>query len=221
MTHHPWTDPELTMIERLAGEIPFPELVAQFQAYGRQQGWPPRTHKAIHQRLFRSGLFTYPSLGRTLTTGGVAQILGCHQSRVDSWLRRRGVAEILHPRGSGRIRYFSRAGWRRLAEQRPEILGGFSADALERLLEDRALAQRVAAAYPAPPGLRGVRCVETGRIWPSQQAAAQELFVTQQAISVSIRQRRSVPSLGLRFEALRAPRGNLNHGPAAAEPRRA
>jgi DNA-binding transcriptional MerR regulator len=216
MTHHPWTDPELTMIERLAGEIPFSELVEQFHVVGSEQGWPPRTSKAIHQRLIRSGLYTHPTVGNTLTTGGVAQILGIHQCRVDSWLRRRGVAEILQPRGAGRIRYFNRADWRRLAQQRPEILGGFSADALERLLEDRSLAQHVATTYPQPPGLRGVRCVETGRVWPSQQAAARELFVTQAAISLSICRGRSIPSLGLRFEALRAPRGNLRNGATAA-----
>jgi len=145
-----WTEPELAMIERLAGEIPFPELVAQFSAYGKRKGWPQRSYKAIHERLIRSGLFTYPTVGRTLTIGGVAQILGISRSRVDSWLRRRGVNEILCPRGKGRIRYFSRAAWRRLAQQRPEILGGFSVDALERLLEDRALARHVATTYPHP-----------------------------------------------------------------------
>jgi DNA-binding transcriptional MerR regulator len=198
-----WSEPELAMIERLAGEIPFSELVEQFTCYGKQQGWPPRSRKAIHQRLIRSGLFTHPTVGRTLTTGGVALILGVHPSRVDSWLRRKGIREILRPRGDGRIRYFSRGSWRRLAKQQPRILGGFSADALERLLEDRALAQHVAVTYTQPPGLRGVRCVETGRTWTSQRAAAQELFVTQACISLAMRQGRPVRALGMTFEALR------------------
>jgi len=43
MNGHPWSDPELTMIERLAGEIPFPELVASMQAQSERQGWPART----------------------------------------------------------------------------------------------------------------------------------------------------------------------------------
>ena len=85
----------------------------------------------------------------------------------------------------------------------PRVLGGFSSDSLFALLEDRDLADAVAAAYPRPMGDWRVRCVETGQIWPSCGAAARELHVSQAAVSLAIRQRRQLTALGMTFEALR------------------
>jgi hypothetical protein len=82
-------------------------------------------------------------------------------------------------------------------------LGGFSADALFSLLEDRDLAEAVATAHPRPMGDWRVRCVETGQIFSSCGAAARELHVTQACISLAIRQARPVTALGMTFEALR------------------
>jgi hypothetical protein len=85
----------------------------------------------------------------------------------------------------------------------PRVLGGFSADALFSLLEDRDLAEAVATAHPRPMGDWRVRCIETGQIFSSCGAAARELHVTQACISLAIRQARPVAALGMTFEALR------------------
>jgi hypothetical protein len=106
----------------------------------------------------------------------------------------------------GTVRYISRASWRRLARVMPRVLGGFSADALFLLLEDRRLAESVAAQYPQAIGDWRISCVETGQVWPSCNVAAGELHVSQAAISKGIRERRMVPSLGMTFEALRGAR---------------
>jgi hypothetical protein len=89
----------------------------------------------------------------------------------------------------------------------PRILGGFPADRLFQLLEDRKLADSVAIRYPYSFSDWRVRCVETGKVWPNAPAAAAELHVTRSAITESIRKRRSLPALGLRFEALREAAG--------------
>jgi hypothetical protein len=102
---------------------------------------------------------------------------------------------------------------RRLARTMPRVLGGFSSDALFALLEDRDLADAVAAAHPRPMGDWRVRCVETGQIWPSCGAAARELHVTQAAVSLAIRQGRQLTALGMTFEALRGA------GPCIEKPR--
>ena len=131
------------------------------------------------------------------------------RSRVEAWLRRPQVLAILNPRWIGKIRYIERRAWRRLAREMPRILGGFSVDALFALLEDRELAESVASQYRRPCGDWRVRCVETGRIYPSCGAAAAAHHVTQQCISLAIRQRRPVAALGLTFEALRQPHHNV------------
>jgi hypothetical protein len=103
----------------------------------------------------------------------------------------------------GPFRYISRTSWRRLARERPQALGGFDADRLFQLLEDRELAEEVASRFPRPRGDWRVRCVETGQVWPSAVAAAQELHVAQTTITLAMRQARPVRVLGMRFEALR------------------
>jgi hypothetical protein len=110
---------------------------------------------------------------------------------------------MLEPRRVGNFFYIERRAWRRLANEMPRVLGGFPADALFLLLEDRELADGIAARYSRAMGDWRIRCVETGRIYRNCGHAAREHHVSRACISLYIRQRRLVPSLGLTFEALR------------------
>jgi hypothetical protein len=198
-----WTRPESEFLESLAGDLPLKEIVSRYRRRAGQVGWPERTHRGIQQRLIRMGHEARVRTGDWVTTGGAAEILGCPGTRVEAWLRTRHMKEILQPVWRGKFRYVSRAAWRRLARQRPQALGGFSADRLFQLLEDRELAEQVASRYPRPRGDWRVRCVETGQVWPSAVKAAAELHVSQAAITLAMRQARPVRVLGMRFEALR------------------
>ena len=198
-----WLPEESEYLERLAGDLPFPELLSRMRRQATRQGWPSRSERAIRERIRRIGMRARARTGAVLTTGGVAEILGCPGTRVEVWLRRPRVLAILQPRWVGKTRYIERRAWRQLAQEMPRILGGYSVDALFALLEDRELAESVATRYRRPCGDWRVRCVETGRIYPSCGHAAQEHHVTQTCISLAIRQRRPVAALGLTFEALR------------------
>lgn len=203
-----WSAAEADYLDSMAGDVPFPELVQRFQQQARRQRWPYRSKKAILTRLRRTGQCASARCGQLLTTGTAARLLGCPGTRVESWIRRPRVAAILQPRRVGTIRYIERSAWRQLAREMPRVLGGFPAGRLFLLLEDRALAEAVAARYRRPCGDWRVRCVETGRIYASCGAAAAAHHVTQSAISLAIRQRRKVVALGLTFQALRQPQGN-------------
>jgi len=203
--HPAWLPEESDYLERLAGDVPFPELLTRMRRRATVMGWPRRSEKAILLRIKRAGLQATARTGAVLTTGGVAEILGCPGTRVETWLRRPKVTEILQPRWVGRQRYLERSAWRRLAREMPQLLGGFDVDALFSLLEDRELAESVATRYRRPCGDWRVRCVETGRIYSSCGAAAAAHHVTQACISLAIREHRPVAALGLTFEALRAP----------------
>jgi hypothetical protein len=203
--HPAWLPEESDYLERLAGDVPFPELLTRMRRRATVMGWPSRSEKAILLRIKRAGLQATARTGAVLTTGGVAEILGCPGTRVETWLRRPKVTEILQPRWVGRQRYLERSAWRRLAREMPQILGGFDVDALFALLEDRELAESVATRYRRPCGDWRVRCVETGRIYSSCGAVAEAHHVTQACISLAIREHRPVAALGLTFEALRAP----------------
>lgn len=204
MTHPPrWTKPEIDHLEKLAGEVPYATLLRSMKHKATMEGWPPRTAKAITLRMRRTGHFCHARVGDWTTTYGAAEILGCPGSRVEAWLKRPPITAILDPQWVGRVRYISRRSWRRMAREMPRVFGGFSADALFLLLEDRDLAEAVAAAHPRPMGDWRVRCIETGQIYASCGAAAKEHHVSQACISLAIRQARPVAALGLSFEALR------------------
>jgi hypothetical protein len=198
-----WTAAEADYLESLAGELPLMEIGRRYRRHAGLEGWPKRTDRAIEMKLVRLKLPVRVRAGEWLTTGGVADILGCPCTRVEAWFRPKRNREILRPQWRGAFRYVSRRNWRRLARRRPQALGGFSADRLYGLLEDRELAQQVAARYPRPRGDWRVRCVETGQVWPSAVKAAAELHITQAAITLAMRQGRPVASLGMTFEALR------------------
>ena len=198
-----WTQPEIDHLEKLAGDVPYSTLLRSMKHMATMEGWPTRTPKAIAMRMQRTGHHCRARIGDLTTTYGAAEILGCPGARVEAWLKRKPIAAILDPQLNGNTRYISRKSWRRLARQMPRVFGGFSADSLFLLLEDRDLAEVVALAHPRPMGDWRVRCIETGQIWSSCRAAARELHVCQACISYAIRKGRMVPTLGMTFEALR------------------
>ena len=203
MTTLRWKKPEVDFLDSLAGDYPIQEVVNRYQRKARDMKWPYRSKEAIHRKMIRMGYNIRVKTGEWVTTGGAAEILGCPGTRVEAWLRTKRNHEILEPVWRGDTRYISRLSWRRLARQRPAVLGGFDADRLFQLLEDRKLADAVALRYPRPRGDWRVRCVETGQVWPSATKAAAELHVSQSAITLAMRQERPVRVLGMQFEALR------------------
>jgi hypothetical protein len=198
-----WGRMEEELLYQLAGDVPFPELVERMHRTALTNGWPVRSAKAIEMKLKRTGQRARARDGEWTTTGGAADILGCPCTRIEAWLRRKRIRDVLEPRAFKKFRYISRQAWRRLARQQPRVLGGFDVDRLYALLEDRELAEQVAREHPRPMGDFRIRCVDTGEVWASCSAAARELHVSQAAISLAIRQRRAVMVLGLKFEALR------------------
>lgn len=198
-----WTRAEADFLESLAGQYPIREIAGRYRRMATIEGWPFRSNQAVHLKMVRMGYRTRVRAGEWVTTGGAADLLGCPCARVEAWLRFKRNREILRPVWRGAFRYVSRRSWRRLARQRPQALGGFSADRLFALLEDRDLAEQVAARYPRPRGDWRIRCLETGREWPSAVVAARELHVSQAAITLAMREGRPVRALGMTFKALR------------------
>jgi hypothetical protein len=196
-----WTRPEIEFLEVIAGDLPLREVAHRLQMAAIQHGWPRRSVVAVQQRMRRTGHAGRVRTGDWLTTGGVAEVLGCPPDRVRSWLRHRTTGELLAPKWRGGCRYVSRASLRRLARERPHVLGGYPVDRLHALLEDRELAEQIAQQYPRQAWDWRIRCVETGQVWATAAHAARDLHVDHSTIRLAMRERRAVTTLGLRFEA--------------------
>ncbi len=197
-----WQAAELTYLHQLAGEHPFPALLKRMKMRALIEGWPVRSRKAIANRLAHSNERCRARVGGCTTTYGAAEILGVTGDRVAAWLRDPAILAILAPRIYTGIRYIDRRGWRRLARERPEVFGGIPADRLFLLLEDREMADGIAAAHPCGRADWRVRCVETGQVWRSCKEAGAALNVHPSTITKALREGRAVPAVGLRFERL-------------------
>ena len=203
----PWSPEELAYLAEHDSNMPFAMVADSFYRQALEQGWPIRSRSAISNMRYKLG-YTNPMnttmrVGELVTTGGAALILGCSRKRILRIATNPLNGSFLQVIWTGTMRYISREGWRRLARERPKALAGFDPDRLFQLLEDRDLAEDVAARHPLPPGCHSIRCIETSQRWDSAAAAAAELFVSPSGINDAIRERRQVAVLGLTFERVR------------------
>lgn len=197
-----WSLVEISQLELIGDQFPLKITIQKYQRWANRNNQPPRTAKAIHIKLNKLGICYSKRIasGDFLSTGDVADILGFSTSRMVYVVDRN--TDILCPVWAGRRRYVSRANWRQLAIERPQIFGACSANKLFILLGDRTLAKHISRSYRFRIRDHRIKCVESKREWKSATAAARDLFISPAALRLAIRERRSVPSLGLTFERL-------------------
>ena len=190
-----WTDAESAALLELAGDLPLDLLARVWASEASKHGWPLRDRAAIKRRLNRMGTSVVPT-GKWLTIGALAG-LGFTRTTVTNWLRK-GIVPALRSHG-GHPFYFQRADVVRLARQQPWRFGGCDVDELFLVLGDRKLAERIAEQYPFRHACaRRVKCLETGRVFPTANEAAATAYCTVRAIRTGIREGR--PVVGFRWE---------------------
>lgn len=196
----PWTDPENFYLVEIVGDIPRPMLHNAYNKWAAQHGHPRRTADAIRSQAIRLGL-TFTPVGTWITKSEVARTLGVSEHRVNSW----GHNYIDFPnRKLGGKSYLYRRDLIHWLRKHPHLLGGIDRQALFLLLEDEDLADEIAATYPFPPGAAPVRRVDTGKIYPSHQAAADDLHVVRSSVTLAIREGR--PCAGVQLVPLQPKR---------------
>lgn len=179
-----WSVAELEALEDIAGNHPPDRLSWAYNNWAGRNGYGIRTHQAILTKLSRRGV-SARACGDWVSCGYICQVLGIGTDRPQHWQARYGIP--CH-RDGRRARFYRRSDLRKAAEEQPAIFGGISADRLFLLLENRELADRVAATHPrCSKDPRPVRAVETGWFYPSIRAAAARVHVTRQAIQHAIR----------------------------------
>jgi len=199
MKRRTWSEAEDEFLLGLAGDLPMPLLQMTWTAEAAKRGWKDRNIHALRTRIYRLGCQSTPT-GKWMTVSGLLG-LGIHRKTLSDWLTQ-GVIPSRLTRGRN-LRYFKRSDVRALARREPWRFGGCQADDLFCVLEDRELAERIAADYPYRQGMAiPVRCLDTGRVWPSASEAARAVYCTQQAINDGIREGRRV--VGMRWKRVAA-----------------
>lgn len=179
-----WTTRELEMLEQLAMDQPPCRLPAVYNKWASNNGFTTRTTKAVTWAANRRRMRD-KATGDWVHTGYICRLLGVSFDMTTRWSDRYGIPCF---RDGRRRRYFRRSELRRVAKESPERFAGISADRLFLLLEDRDLADSIAAAYPRRPmQCRPVRAIETGWLYPSVRVAASRVGVVRGSIQRAIR----------------------------------
>lgn len=179
-----WSAAELELLEQVAIDQPPDRILITYNNCAKQQGFPARTKQAVTWRMSQLGL-TEKACGDWVSAAYICRVLGVSTFTPHYWTDRKGIP--CHRDGRGR-RYFRRSELRKVARQQPDIFGGISADRLFMLLEDRQLADDIAAQFPrrgSDP--KPVVAVETGWWYPSITAAAERNFIGTSAIQQAVR----------------------------------
>ena len=183
-----WTAPELEQLASLAGDYPLVSVCRRYAAWAAAHGYPCRHPRGILRAGHRRGIVFRPRNGETLTTEALMAVLG--------WPSQ-AIRRQLLPAAAGRPkqrRYITRIELRNLARSEPQRFNGATRDQLFTLLEDADLADQVAGQINPQrrTNPRPVRCIETGKIYPSVTQAAREAFVHRKHLHRSLSDGRPV-----------------------------
>jgi len=179
-----WSDEETEMLMHMIENQPVDRYPSAYNLWASAYGHPVRTRKAL-QKKASSLRVTDKSCGDWVSTGYVCAMLGVTLFTARYWTDCKGIP--CH-RGPNRRRFFRRSDLRKLAKQQPSLFAGIDADRLFLLLEDRPLADGIAARFPRRAmDPKPVRAVETGRRYASIRAAAEQVNVSRCSIRQAIR----------------------------------
>ena len=181
---HRWTPDEEEMLQQLAVDHPPDRVPTLYRTWAGSNGYVMRSASSIRSKLVALRI-TDKATGDWVNTGYVCKLLGISFDMPHRWTDKYGIPA--HRDGHGR-RYFSRRELRRIARDHPERFAGINADRLFLLLEDRQLADGIAAAYPSRPmESRPVRAIETGWLYQSVREASKRVGAHRSSIQRSIR----------------------------------
>lgn len=184
MSGVPWSDEEVEMLIHMAENQPSDLYAPAYNLWAGNNGYTIRTRKAIQKKVSKLHI-TDKACGDWVSAGYVCSLLGITTFATRYWTDRKGIP--CH-RGPGGRRFFRRSDFRKLAKTQPSIFAGIDADNLFLLLEDRRLADGIAAQYPRRfMDPKPVQAVETGWRYPSICAAAKHVKVAPIAIRRAIR----------------------------------
>ena len=184
----PWSEEEADYLRERSGSVPFPLLIRNFVAHGKNKGWPSRTKVAIEVKLKR--LHRVENLQRKCTLDNwtmreLARCLGISHDRVRSWCRTGGLPCKKIARNQSAIR---RVDLKRWLMEHPEKAADVERYLLEAVLDDNQVADFVLSHEPDTRGYsRPVICLDTGLRFSSAKAASRASYASPGCVAKACR----------------------------------
>jgi hypothetical protein len=187
-----WTQEETDWLIDHVNTMPLSRLARSFNLWARVNRLPDRSKNAIDKKLRTFGYSNRPTV-EFYTFMKLSQMLGLSRDTVAGWKRLKDNPIETYRRDNKKqtFNYVTTKMFKDFARNHPSRLGGANEVGLQMLLEDSRWAKEILRAYPKRPDRQWpehrVRCIETGRIYPSLGAAARDVFVVRQCIARSVK----------------------------------
>lgn len=91
-----WTDGELEILNKFAGNNPFKLVVKRIQNYERKKGLLVRSENAIRKKCINLEL-SVDVCGNYYSLNILSKLLGVSDSKIERWIRNTDIKEILAP----------------------------------------------------------------------------------------------------------------------------
>jgi len=185
----PWTDDEIALLHEFAESMPSDQFIRTFNQQNTTNGRAKRSGISIRLKLHELNISLEPKY-RYLTASGYARLLGISNDAVRYWLQigLKGTKNRDVPRSPI---YIKTEDLRDFARINPRFFGGIPRIQLFLAIEDADLVDYIVKTFPDRNTCirkpMKVRCIETGKIYESQSAAAKAMFVNRSIISRSVR----------------------------------
>jgi hypothetical protein len=187
-----WTQEETDWLIDHVNTMPLSRLARSFNLWTRLNGLPDRSKSAVDKKLRTLGYSNRPTV-EFYTFAKLAEMLQLSRDTVAGWkkLKENPLETYRRDNKKQAFNYVTIKMFKDFARNHPACLGGANEVGLQMLLEDSRWAKEILRAYPKRPDplwkqLR-VRCIETGKIYPSLGAAGRDVFVVRQCIARSVK----------------------------------
>lgn len=190
-----WTETELEMLQSMAGDLPWPMLLHQYNRWASVQDWPNRTEIALLRKCSRLRL-SRRAVGNWVTTGMISEMLGISRVTTRRWIEDGWIRSIRY----SCMHFVHRHELCRLARERPYLFGGLSRSLLVQLLDSAEVADwLIKLKLPRFRQSKPVYCVETGQRFESIGRAARKAFISVQGMHRAIHRQRPIAGFNWRF----------------------
>lgn len=193
-----WSERESEMLFSLTGDLPWSFVINAYHGWAAKQNLPYRTPKALLRRVHVKG-YSAKAVGEWLDTTAIGQLLGIQGNQIRRWV----VKGWIRGHHEGVRWYVSRNDLRDLARRRPGLFQGRPVQDLTQLLCDVELATELSKRHERLRHGRRlrIRCIETGRIYPSMADAGKHVHIGRQALSKAMREGRPCAGYSWKFVA--------------------
>lgn len=171
-----WTEAEHDYLENLVGNYPFKEVVQKYQRKAKKEGWPRRSSDAIKVRVSRH-IGSRKAIDKNFTYHTLAKILGYNRERVRIWYRQGKLAV----KKVGPLTRISNTDLNDFADRYPHLLSDADFFGLAFLF-GKERARQIKELPSAVTQPRPIRCLQTGRVFPSINEAARACFMHKTSI---------------------------------------